>query len=133
MLIGELVERTGLTKDTIRFYEKKGLFSLDRKSRRQNNYKEYPEYILEKLILIRRLKEMGFALNEIHTFLESWKDDNASCQGLKSTLENKISLIHKRIRMLNEIQFRLTASLTKCNEHNCEFEKPIRSLLCGNN
>jgi DNA-binding transcriptional MerR regulator len=37
MLIGELVERSGLTKDTIRFYEKKGLIALDKKSRRENN------------------------------------------------------------------------------------------------
>jgi DNA-binding transcriptional MerR regulator len=31
MLNGELVERTGLTKDTIRFHEKKGLIALNRK------------------------------------------------------------------------------------------------------
>ena len=69
MLIGELDERTGLTKDTIRFYEKKGLIALDRKSRRENNYKEYPAQVLEKLMLIRKLKDMGFTLNEIDTFL----------------------------------------------------------------
>jgi len=34
MLIGELVEKSGMSKDTIRFYEKKGLIALDGKSRR---------------------------------------------------------------------------------------------------
>jgi DNA-binding transcriptional MerR regulator len=32
MLIGELVERTGLTKDTIRFYEKKDSFRWTKKA-----------------------------------------------------------------------------------------------------
>jgi DNA-binding transcriptional MerR regulator len=130
MLIGELVERTGLTKDTIRFYEKKGLIALDRKSRRQNNYKEYSEQVLDKLMLIRKLKDMGFTLNEIDTFLELWREEDASCKNLKFTLENKITLINDQMQRLSELKARLTDSLTKCNNDDCEFEKTIPSCLC---
>ena len=130
MLIGELVERTGLTKDTIRFYEKKGLISLDRKSRRENNYKEYSEQVLDKLMLIRKLKDMGFTLNEIDTFLELWREEDASCKNLKFTLENKITLVNEQMQRLNELKTRLTDSLTKCNDDDCEFEKTIPSCLC---
>jgi DNA-binding transcriptional MerR regulator len=130
MLIGELVERTGLTKDTIRFYEKKGLIALDRKSRRENNYKEYSEQVLDKLMLIRKLKDMGFTLNEIDTFLELWRDEDASCKNLKFTLENKINLINEQMQRLNELKTRLTDSLIKCSNDDCEFEKTIPSCLC---
>ena len=130
MLIGELVERTGLTKDTIRFYEKKGLISLDRKSRRENNYKEYSEQVLDKLMLIRKLKDMGFTLNEIDTFLELWREEDASCKNLKFTLENKITLINEQMQRLNELKTRLADSLTKCNNDDCEFERTIPSCLC---
>jgi DNA-binding transcriptional MerR regulator len=130
MLIGELVERTGLTKDTIRFYEKKGLIALDRKSRRENNYKEYSEQVLDKLMLIRKLKDMGFTLNEIDTFLELWREEDASCNNLKFTLENKINLINEQMQRLIELKNRLTDSLTKCNNDDCEFEKTIPSCLC---
>jgi MerR family Zn(II)-responsive transcriptional regulator of zntA len=130
MLIGELVERTGLTKDTIRFYEKKGLILLDRKSRRENNYKEYSEQVLDKLMLIRKLKDMGFTLNEIDTFLELWREEDASCENLKFTLENKIMIVNEQIQRLNELKTRLTESLTKCNNGDCEFEKTIPSCLC---
>lgn len=34
MLIGEIVSKTGLSKDTIRFYEKNKLITLGRKDRR---------------------------------------------------------------------------------------------------
>src|SRR6187397_1790380 len=98
MLIGELVERSGRTKETMRFYEKKGLIALDRRSRRENNYKEYSEQVLEKLMLIRKLKEMGFTLNEIDTFLELWREEDASCKNLKYTLENKITLVNDQLQ-----------------------------------
>ncbi len=130
MLIGELVERTGLTKDTIRFYEKKGLISLDRNSRRENNYKEYSDQVLDKLMLIRKLKELGFTLNEIDTFLELWREEDASCKNLKYTLENKITLVIEQIQKLNELKTRLSDSLAKCDNNDCEFEKTIPSCLC---
>ena len=130
MLIGELVERSGLTKDTIRFYEKKGLIALDLKSRRENNYKEYPEQVLQKLMLIRKLKDLGFTLNEIDTFLELWRDEDASCENLKYTLENKIILVNEQIQKLLELKSKLTQSLGRCNNGDCEFEKTIPSCLC---
>lgn len=129
MLIGELVERSGLTKDTIRFYEKKGLISLDKKKRWGNNYKEYPEQVLEKLMLIRKLKDLGFTLNEIDTFLDLWRDEDANCKVLKYTLENKVTLVDEQILKLMELKSRLTESLTKCNNDNCEFENTVRSCV----
>ena len=130
MLIGELVERSGLTKDTIRFYEKKGLINLDRKSRRENNYKEYSEQVLEKLMLIQKLKNMGFTLNEIDTFLELWREEDATCKNLKFTLENKLKLVDEQVQKLAELKSRLSQSLIKCNNDDCEFEKTIPSCLC---
>src|SRR5688500_14057516 len=130
MLIGELVERTGMTKDTIRFYEKKGLIALDRKSRRENNYKEYSEQVVDKLMLIRKLKDLGFTLNEIDTFLELWREEDASCKNLKYTLEQKIILVDEQIQRRNEFKTRISGSLKKCNDDDCEFEKTIPSCLC---
>jgi DNA-binding transcriptional MerR regulator len=130
MLIGELVKRSGLTKDTIRFYEKKGLITVGSKSRRDNNYKEYSEQVLEKLTLIRKLKDLGFTLNEIDTFLELWRDEDASCKNLKYTLENKILLINEQMLKLAELKNRLSDSVIKCNNDDCEFEKRIPSCLC---
>lgn len=130
MLIGELVERSGLTKDTIRFYEKKGLITLGGKSRRENNYKEYPEQVLEKLMLIQKLKNMGFTLNEIDTFLDLWREEDATCKNLKSTLENKLTLVDEQMKKLAELKSRLSHSITKCNNDDCEFEKTIPSCLC---
>lgn len=129
MLIGELVERSGLTKDTIRFYERKGLIALDKKNRRKNNYKEYSEKVLEKLMLIRKLKDIGFMLNEIDAFVELWREEDASCRSLKYTLVNKVAVVNEQIQKLIELKSRLKNALIKCNNNDCEFEKTIHSCL----
>src|SRR3989338_1716476 len=73
MLIGELSKRTGLTKDTIRFYEKQGLIPEARKIHTFNNYKEYTEETLNRLLTIKKVKSFGFTLNESAELLDMVK------------------------------------------------------------
>ncbi len=129
MLIGELVKRSGLTKDAIRFYEKKGLISLDKGQRRDNNYKEYSEYELERLVLIKRIKELGFTLSEIDSFFNLWCADDSSCNNLVFVLEDKIAQIDSRINLLTELRSKVTASVDKCKNNNCEFENLSAEIL----
>ena len=65
MLISELAKSSGFSKDTIRFYEKIGLVELAKHARRENNYKDYPESVLQTLKTISNLKGLGFTLEEI--------------------------------------------------------------------
>jgi DNA-binding transcriptional MerR regulator len=75
MLIGELSRKSGLSRDTIRFYEKLGLIRLGRRQRRANNYKEYPPEVLRRLLSINQLKEFGFTLAEIAEILDLLEAD----------------------------------------------------------
>jgi MerR family copper efflux transcriptional regulator len=69
MLISQLSKASGFSKDTIRFYEKTGLIELDRHARRENNYKDYPDSVLQTLRSIRNLKDLGFTLEEIREII----------------------------------------------------------------
>lgn len=131
MLIGELSKRTGFSHDTIRFYEKKGLIAMNKKERRDNNYKEYPESVYNKLVLIKTVKELGFTLNEIDEFIKAWGDEDASCSNLTNHLTDKISRVDDQIKLLQEIKAKLNSSLEKCKGDNCEFEKMIPSCISG--
>lgn len=131
MLIGELSKRTGFSHDTIRFYEKKGLIAVNRKERRDNNYKEYPEAVYERLMLIKTVKALGFTLNETDEFIQGWGNENASCSNLTSHLTDKINRVDEQIQLLQEIRAKLTTSLSKCQADNCEFEKMIPSCING--
>lgn len=127
MLIGELSKRTGLSRDTIRFYEKKGLIKIPEKQRRENNYKEYPENIVDQLVLIRTTQQLGFTLKEIDAFFAMWQEDDASCKDLVFTLEAKLEEIDQQIIQLNQLKRALNNSLQKCRADQCEFERSVRA------
>lgn len=129
MLIGELSKRTGFSHDTIRFYEKKGLIGVDKKQRRENNYKEYPESVYDKLVLIRTVKELGFTLNEIDEFIKAWGNEDASCSNLTHHLTDKIKRVDEQMNLLQLIRQKLNQSLQRCQSQDCEFEKMIPSCI----
>lgn len=123
MLIGELSKRTGLSRDTIRFYEKKGLIRLSGGERAKNNYKDYPESVFDRLTLIKTIKALGFTLHEIDQFMKEWGETSASCNSLQYHLLDKMDRIDRQIKLLLSVKERLVISLEKCSSNSCEFER----------
>lgn len=123
MLIGQLVKQSGLSKDTIRFYEKHGLIEVSRKERRSNNYKEYSSDILNKLITIKRLKNFGFTLNEISGLFDLIEMDEATCNAVSHKISEKVDLLDEKIRDLIEIRGLLLKGAIRCR-YGCNPEKP---------
>ena len=74
--IGEMAEMTGLTRDTLRFYEKKGVIAA---KRRENGYRYYTERDMYKLMSICYHRKMNDSLQTIegivsHCSLESKRE-----------------------------------------------------------
>jgi len=116
MLIGELSARTGLSRDTIRFYEKRGLIKLNKKERRNNNYKEYSQETLNRLDTIVRIKNLGFTLNEVEDLLDKIAFKEATCHNMQVMLEKKISLLDRKIKDLILLREQLSNGVRKCKE-----------------
>ena len=114
MLIGELVKQSGLSKDTIRFYEKQGLISVSREERRSNNYKEYSSEILERLLTVKRLKDFGFTLTEVADMLSLIDVNEATCNNVSNKITEKVDLLDKKIKDLIKIRSQLLAGAKKC-------------------
>ena len=101
MLINELSKRTGITAHTIRFYEKSGLIKGKRKEEvKSNKYFHYDEETVEKLLLIRDAKSIGFTLNEINQLIEAWYNDEFTIEKKLSILDEKIVSIDEKIEQL---------------------------------
>jgi DNA-binding transcriptional MerR regulator len=128
MLIGQLSQRTGFTRDTIRFYEKHGLIEGPRKARRENNYKEYPDEVLERLISIKRIKDMGFTLNETKEILDLVDMDKATCAALIDKVTEKVGAIEKKVAELIRLRETLLAAVAGCSTR-CSAESDTAS--CG--
>ncbi len=67
MHIGELAERTGLSLRTIRHYDDVGI--LPATARTEGGFRVYSEEDLERLMVIRRMKPLGFTLEEMTDLL----------------------------------------------------------------
>ena len=124
MLIGEIVSKTGLTKDTIRFYEKKGLIKVQRSDSEWNNYKNYSLEILEQLLLIKKAKGFGFTLNEIAEIFNLIKRNQASCEILSNKVKEKVNEIDKKIKELKSLKKMILNKIDNNNNCGQEVEKP---------
>ncbi|MFJ4280472.1 MerR family transcriptional regulator [Streptomyces massasporeus] len=69
MQIGEVATRTELSLRTIRHYEETGLVVPSARSR--GGFRLYTEADVARLMVIRRMKPLGFTLDEMRALLEA--------------------------------------------------------------
>jgi DNA-binding transcriptional MerR regulator len=94
MQIGELADATGLSRDTLRFYEKRGLLVARRQA---NGYREYPAEAVDWLRYLRTAQALGFTLAEIEQGLPLLSDPGNSAPQLRAALQRKLADIDARI------------------------------------
>ena len=102
MLISELAAKTGVSTDTIRFYEKEGLLQPDGAARGDNNYRQYTDEAIEKLNFIIQGKKLGFTLKEIKTIIAEW--DLVSPEQAADFIQLKVERIEEKIAQLQEFR-----------------------------
>lgn len=125
MLIGELSKQTGLSRDTIRFYEKQGLIKVGRRERRVNNYKEYSDSVLRRLLLFKKIKSYGFTLNESAEIISLLDANLASCNTIAKLSEDKIEVIDQKIAELFALKTLIKNSISGCEAKNEEANCPL--------
>jgi len=69
MHIGELAERTELSLRTLRHYDEIGL--LEPSGRSEGGFRLYTEEDYERLMLIRRMKPLGYSLEQMGDLLRA--------------------------------------------------------------
>jgi MerR family transcriptional regulator, copper efflux regulator len=124
MLIGELSKKTGVSKDTIRFYEKLGLLvasageasTLADRQAGTRLYKEYGLETVERLAMITQGKGLGFTLSEIKQLLDAWGSGALSKHDQIKVIERKIEEIVEKRKKLDAIETYLVTKLNKLNE-----------------
>ena len=123
MQIGEMADATGLSRDTLRFYEKRGLL---RARRSANGYRDYPPEAVEWLRYIRLAQSLGFTLVEIEADLPLLANPDASGAQLRIALARKLQDIDRRIEGLQALRGELARRLGPDME-----ECPLRSSLAA--
>ncbi|MFE1314561.1 MULTISPECIES: MerR family transcriptional regulator [unclassified Streptomyces] len=106
MRIGELAAQAGLSKDTVRFYERIGLIEGRRLS---NGYRDFPPETVTWLHYVRTAQTLGFTLAEIARHGADLRDAPDSAEALSALLADKIRIIDTRMSELAALRADLTS------------------------
>ncbi|MBY0345216.1 MAG: MerR family transcriptional regulator [Sphingomonadales bacterium] len=108
MKIGDLARAGGVSVETIRFYQRRGLLA---EPPRGAGARRYTEGDLERLLSIRAAQTAGFTLEEIATLLGLESDDRAAARALA---EARIAAIDEKIATLKTMRAALKDLVKDC-------------------
>jgi DNA-binding transcriptional MerR regulator len=95
MRIGELARATGVSIDTLRYYERIGL--LPKVRRADNGYREYPAEVQNRVRVIRNAVDLGFPLKEIARVLRIRDAGGSPCRQVRDYAVTIVDQIERRI------------------------------------
>jgi DNA-binding transcriptional MerR regulator len=110
--IGALSERSGFGRETIRFYERKGL--LLPSGRSPSGYRLYDREAVIRLQFITHAKLLGFTLKDIRGFIGLTVEDPTSCASVLDQVELKLQQVRERMDALRGIEEQLSALRATC-------------------
>ncbi len=112
LTIGQVARAGRVNVETIRYYERRGLFPAARRT--SSGYRQYGEDAIRRLRFIKRAQDLGFSLTEIAELLSlRVRPGNASETVARRTRE-KIELVQGKIRELERLQRTLEGLAAAC-------------------
>ena len=104
-----LARMAGVSPDTLRHYERKGL--LPTAARSPNGYREYPAQALARVRLVRRAVALGFTLDELARIVKVRDEGGAPCREVRALAASKLALLEGRVTELQAACDRLRSVL----------------------
>ena len=98
LLSGELAARAGVSKDTLRFYERRRL--LPRPRRESNGYRRYPATSLGRVRMIRAALSIGFTVDELSSILAVREAGGAPCRRVRKLAGEKLERLGAELEAL---------------------------------
>ena len=92
MKIGEIAEKTGITRDAIRLYEKYGIVINVSRPNPYNSYKDYPPINIKRVSMVLKMKKLGFTLKEAKAMLDNLTDGNIV------DLDKKLAFLAQKVK-----------------------------------
>ncbi|MCG3267935.1 MerR family transcriptional regulator [Yoonia sp. I 8.24] len=112
MKIGELSERSGLSRDTIRLYEKNGLIASSASKSATNNYREYGEDVLLQLQFVGSARDVGISIADLRELMKAFFDSGDPSEAEK-VMVAKVAELKVRIAQIENVISFLDAAIGK--------------------
>ena len=106
-----LARAAGVSTDTLRYYERRGL--LARPPRNTSGYRCYPPEALHRVVVIQRALDAGFTLAELTRILRQRDAGGVPCRDVLAIASARLGDLDERIRGLIDLRDRLRTVVTR--------------------
>ena len=121
MQIKQVVEKTGLSRDTIRFYEQQGLIAAPKRT--ENGYRQYDESVILYLNMINQAKDLGFTLKEIKQLVQLLYSRELTQAQMQRQLQIKREEINRKLSELENIRQQIDLALAGL----CKYREQLKA------
>ena len=111
LTIGKAAAEAGVSVETIRFYERRGLLEQPLKGK---GYRVYPPEVVVRIRFIRQAQQIGFSLREVQELLSLRADPTADCADVRSQAAEKIVEVDQKIADLQRVRAALETVIAAC-------------------
>ena len=120
-------EQTGITKQNIRYYEKKGLLSVKRNE--ENSYREYDDEDIRTLKIIKLLRKLDMPIEEIRKVLAEEISLSKAINTQKEYLEKEREKLQDAISFCDKVEPNTLSSLD-IDKYLAAMEREKRFCFC---
>jgi Hg(II)-responsive transcriptional regulator len=111
LTIGRAAREAGVSIETVRFYERRGLIEQPPKG---EGYRIYSPDQVARIRFIKEAQQICFSLSEIGELLTLRADPAADCSAVQQQAVAKRQEIHRKIQQLQQIDAALEALIAAC-------------------
>jgi MerR family mercuric resistance operon transcriptional regulator len=129
MRTSELAERAGVSTQTLRYYERRGL--LARPPRSTSGYRNYPASAVQLLRFVKRVQELGFSLDEAAELVHLAAGGPQACASARAMATARLSEIERRLADLQRMRDSLAELVATCDlpprDRQCSLLRALQS------
>ena len=111
--IGEVARGAGVSVQTLRYYERRGL--LEKPGRAASGYREYAPQAVGVIRFIKRAQELGFALDEVKELIALRDVGDPRRAEVRALAEARILDIDRKQARLQAVRSALRSLLERCD------------------
>ena len=108
---GELARRVGVSADTVRFYDRRGL--LPAVARSPSGYRMFPQEALARVQLIQSALSIGFSVSDLAGIFRERERGAAPCRRVRALAAEKLAALEARLRDLQSWRRELRSTLAE--------------------
>ena len=127
--IGQVAQATGLSVETIRYYERLGLVAAA--TRTPSGYRQFEADVVERLRFVQRAQALGFSLEDVRELLELRLIPGSPAADVRRRAEAKLADIRSKARDLERMGEALERLVLACCGDGASDDCPILKALGG--